>query len=221
MPRQQIALVLKQPVFGIDAGIVESGVGRGDLQVPERAQILGGPRRDGSGRWAGRRRRGAVSCHQRRQALAVRCGEGRLTGQEIVQLGGIVLQVVKFRVRSVNVLIISPAQAAQRRPSKFVVRVGAFAVNVARRRIPALGEVQQAVAAKARRRRNSQEAQHGGRNINQPGGSFDTRQVIGRRNSKLETRNSRRFSSFEFRVSIFRSSAANGRSAARAACCGK
>ena len=47
MPRQQITFVLKQPVLGIDAGIVESGLGRGDLQVPERAQILGRPRRGG------------------------------------------------------------------------------------------------------------------------------------------------------------------------------
>ncbi len=168
---------------------------------------------------AGRRRCGTVSRHQRRQALAVRRGEGRLAGQKIVQLGGIALQVVKFRVRSVNVLIISPAQAAQRRPSKFVVRVGAFAVNVARRRISALGEFQQAVTAKARRRRNSQKAQHGGRNINQPGGSVYP--LVERRNSKLETRNSRRVSSFDFRVSGFRWRAANGRSAARAACCGK
>ena len=152
MPRQQITFVLKQPVFGIDAGIIESGLGRGDLQVSERAQIFSGTGRGGSGRWAGRSRRGTVSCHQRRQALAVRCGEGRLAGQEIVQFGGIVLQVVKLRVRSVNVLIISPAQAAQRCPSKFVVRVGAFAVNVARRRIAAFRELQQAVTAKARRR---------------------------------------------------------------------
>ena len=202
MPRQQVTFVLKQPVFGIDAGIVESGVGRGDLQVSERAQTLSGTRRGGTGRWAGRRRHGTVSCHQRCQSLAVRCGEGRLAGQKIVQLGGIMLQVVKLRVGSFDVLIISPAQAAQRRPSKFVVRVGAFAVNVARRRIPALGELQQAVTAESSPAPEI------------PGSSarWAQHQSV-RREPKHAIRNSELAPNFDFRVSSFGSPprAANGR----------
>ena len=56
MPRQQVALVLKKPVLGIDAGILERGVRRRDFQIAERAQTLGGPWGDGGGRFAARRR---------------------------------------------------------------------------------------------------------------------------------------------------------------------
>ena len=211
MPCQQVTLVLKQPVLGIDAGIIQRGVGRGDLQVAERAQTFGGTRRDGRAALTpparngklppappgahGKMRRGrfgrAGDCAVRRDRSSGRKAPG---GERrcIDNLPGAGCAAQPIQIcRARRSFRCKPRAAANSRPWQAPAGCG--------RRNSTATEFPESSAPWAQRR-------------------------SGRRELELEIRNSKlapnfEFPSFEFRIPL--RVAANGRSAARAACCGK
>ncbi len=124
--------------------------------------------------------------------------------QQIHPFARVRIEVVEFRLRRLNVFVLPHAQRSQRRPTESVVGVEAFAVNGARPRgLPALERAELARAFERGRGGHAQIIQNRRRHVNQADRLAERRNwQIESRKPKIETRNSGRISSFQFRVSL-------------------